>query len=41
MRAVVETQWSVVSPTMTSDSIPFSRRNGSKSVPTNALLTFF
>ena len=39
MRAVVEQQWSVVSPTSATVSTPCSRRRCSRSVPMNALLT--
>ena len=41
MRAVVDTQWLVVSPTMTRASMPRSRRCASKSVPMKALFTCF
>jgi hypothetical protein len=41
MRAVVETQWSVVNPASTSVSNPLLRSLASRSVPMNALFTSF
>ena len=39
MRVDVETQWSVVSPTITNDMMSFVRKYSSSVVPINALLT--
>ena len=39
MRAVVDTQWSVLKPTITTLLTPAARRRASRSVPMKELLT--